>query len=245
MTTVKDQQSGEVADIGPRGGSAWRRQYWVALLAVYCLGFAVYGANPYITFDKTEARLFPTRFDLQYWMIVVHVFAGVVTVALAWTQVWPWLRNTHPRVHRISGWIYILGGALPAGLLAIPTAILDTGGQSVRLALLTMAVLWLATTFIGAKAAMQRRFADHRKWMLRNVALATVVITARPLAFANLYLMHAVNPEAYPLEGYLTKTEMLSIGLWGALALHLVFVEWFLISRRRGSVPRTLARQGL
>ena len=214
-------------------GSAWRRQYWVLLFAIYCLGFAIYGADPYVTFNRTEARIFPTRVEWQYPLIVAHVFTGVVTVSLAWVQVWPWLRSHHPRVHRALGRVYLLAGAVPAALLAIPAAILDTGGQSIRVALLTIAFLWLATSILGGRAALQRRLGDHRRWMLRNVALATVVITARPYTFANLFFMHWVSPHSYSLTGRDSVTQMLSMGLWGSLALHLVIVEWFILAPRR------------
>jgi hypothetical protein len=202
------------------------------------VGFAIYGADPYVTFNRAESRSVPPRADApwQYPLLVAHVFAGVVTICLAWIQVWPWLRTHHPRAHRRIGWVFLMAGAFPAGLLSFPVAIVSTAGQSFRLSLLTLAVLWLAATVLGFVAGLQRRLGDHRKWMLRNVALATVVITARPVSYANLYLMHGLFPHTYPL-GYLAVAQMKSLGIWFSIVLHLVIVEWFVLGRRRSRRP--------
>ncbi|GAA2842503.1 hypothetical protein GCM10010441_78210 [Kitasatospora paracochleata] len=209
-----------------------RRQWWVALFALYCIGFALYGADPYLSFNQAHARIFPPRSPVQYPLIVAHVFTGVVAVSLAWVQVWPRLRARRPKLHRSLGRVYLMAGVFPAGLLAIPTAVLDTGGQSIRLALLTIDTLWLFTGVLGWTAAVKRRYQDHRRWMLRNVALTTVIVTARPFAFANLFLMHWINPTAYSLTSYHSHVTFLNIGLWGSLAFHLVLVEWVVLSRR-------------
>src|SRR2546423_13023711 len=102
--------------------SAWRRQYWVLLFAIYCLGFAIYGADPYVTFNRTEARIFPTRVEWQYPLIVAHVFTGVVTVSLAWVPVGPWPRTHHPRAHPAPGRAYLPAAPAPAAPPATPAS---------------------------------------------------------------------------------------------------------------------------
>jgi Predicted membrane protein (DUF2306) len=238
MTAVEEQESTRTVVPGADGvpkQSAWRKQWWVALLAIYCIGFAIYGAQRYVTLDPSMSRANPPRPDvpIQYPMLAIHVITGAIAISLAWMQVWPWLRDNHPRVHRRIGWVYFLAGAFPSALLAIPVAILSTAGQATRLGLFTLGVLWLSTTVAGFVAALQGRYVDHRRWMLRNVALATSIITARPIFYANFYLLSWLLSAAYAHQPRILFTETYASGIWGALVVHLVFVEWFVLRPRR------------
>ena len=42
-----------------------------------------------------------------------------------------------------------------------------------------LGLLWLVTGLAGYRAARQRRFADHRRWMLRSVALTWSIVANR------------------------------------------------------------------
>lgn len=223
------------ADPGRRKGAV-RRHLWLVLLAVYCLGFGLFAFVQFIGFDQTAATV-TTRPDVavHFPMLAVHVLFGSVAMCLAWLQVWPWLRENRPRTHRRIGLVYLFAGAIPSGLLAIPVAILSTSGQSYRVSLLALALLWLTTTFFGYRAVRQGRYADHRRWMLRNVALTTAIITARPFFAANFFGLSALLPETYPMSEQLTYTESLSTGMWSAVLLHLIIVEWLLLRPKRSA----------
>jgi hypothetical protein len=245
VTSVQDQEN--VPEVRQPAGRrlAYRGRKvptWLMLLAFYCLGFAVYGSYRYVTFDQSQARTLPPRPDVpfQYPLLVLHILFGAVAISTAWLQVWPWLRNTYPVAHRWIGRTYFFLGVFPSGLLALPTAVLLTGGQSVRLALFTMGVLWLFTGIAGYRAARQHRYADHRVWMLRSVALTTAVVTMRPLSYGDMYLMAWLLPDTYPLGRYDSFIQMEAVGLWGALAQHLVIVEWFILKPARRQPARNV-----
>ena len=42
-----------------------------------------------------------------------------------------------------------------------------------------LALLWFGTTLAGFRAVRQHRYADHRQWMLRSVALTFSIIANR------------------------------------------------------------------
>ncbi|GLW12367.1 hypothetical protein Misp01_74950 [Microtetraspora sp. NBRC 13810] len=42
-----------------------------------------------------------------------------------------------------------------------------------------LALLWLGSTAAGYRMARRRRFAEHRRWMLRSFALTFSIITNR------------------------------------------------------------------
>ena len=80
----------------------WRRP-WVVPLAVLTVIFVGYALPPYLTLDPAQARLQPLpEFPGYYALLVTHIFLGSVVLLTACLQVWPWLRRTHPKVHRIQ-----------------------------------------------------------------------------------------------------------------------------------------------
>ena len=91
----------------------------MALLGAVALVFVVYALPPYLTLDPAQARLQPfPPFAAYYPLLVTHIFLGSVALIAASLQVWPWLRRTHPRVHRITGRIYV-SAVLPASICVL------------------------------------------------------------------------------------------------------------------------------
>jgi hypothetical protein len=83
-----------------------------------------------------------------------------------------------PALHRATGRIYAAGCAIgaPAGfMLALGT----TAGAVASVGFAIPAVLWPIFTYLGIRAAIERRFAEHREWMLRSYAITATAITLR------------------------------------------------------------------
>jgi hypothetical protein len=218
--------------------ASWPRLLWLPLLALCCVVFSVYGGYRYITMDPSLSRV-PVREDVpfHYPLLTTHVLTGAVALLLAWTQVWPWLCNNHPRIHRRTGWVYYLAGVIPSGLLAFPVAVLTPAGQGIRLALLAMAIAWVTTTAFGLRAAVQGNFEEHRRWMLRNVAMSTTIITSRVLGELGIEMSNWLLRATYDDKQRQLYEEMNADGLWAAITVHLLFVEWYLLRPRRRRRP--------
>ena len=60
----------------------------------------------------------------------------------------------------------------------------------------SLAVLWITVTLLGWRAALQRRFEAHRRWMLRSWALTLAAVTLR------LYMLAAPALGVDGLEAY-------------------------------------------
>lgn len=220
-----------------------RRQWWVVLFAAYCLAFSIYGGYRYLTLNPELSRV-PIRedFPVHYPLLTAHVITGMIAISVGWAQVWPWLRTHHPVTHRRLGRIYFFAGVFPSAITAFPVAILTPAGQGIRAVLLVMSAIWLFTAIAGLRAILQRRTRDHERWMLRNVAMSTTVITSRILSSIFIEATLWLLPETYGHQQRLVFEEMSATGLWVAIALHLGFVEWYLLRPRRGratSRPRT------
>ena len=217
-----------------------RRPWWLYLLAFLCITFSVMSFVRIVLQDQSLAMRIPYE---QYQWLALHVAFGSVALMLAWMQVWPWLRTTHPRLHRRIGWTYFLLGAIPSALLAIPVSLIAGVGHAYRTSLFTLGVLWLATTWFGLRSAVRGDHATHRRWMLRNIACATAIVSARPLTVLHWFGLAGIDPAHYPFEGDLTYVEAMTAAMWGAVVLHLVIVEWWLLRpRRQGSATTGGAR---
>ncbi|HEY5787390.1 MAG TPA: DUF2306 domain-containing protein, partial [Microlunatus sp.] len=180
MTTTQTRGDDRVPapDATPRSTPIWRRP-WIFPLLLLSVGFVVYAVQPYITLDPNRARLAPLPDNpVFYPLLITHIFLGSVVLLTGCLQLWPWLRRTHPGVHRWSGRVYVVA-LLPAALAVIVIAPLTRFGPNQQVANTTLGVLWLLFTILGYRAVRQRRFADHREWMIRSVALSFSIVANR------------------------------------------------------------------
>jgi hypothetical protein len=112
-------------------------------------------------------------------MLVAHVAFGSTAMLTCCLQLWPWLRRRHPGVHRSVGRRLMFGGVVPAGLLGLMLGAVTPFGPIIRASNVLLALLWLFTTTAGYRMARQRRFVEHRRWMVRSFALTMSIITNR------------------------------------------------------------------
>lgn len=82
----------------------WWRRPWVAPMFVVTFAFLAFSLPPYFSLDPGRSRL-PLRedFSLHFPLLVAHIGFGTIALITCCLQVWPWLRQKHPRVHRVSG----------------------------------------------------------------------------------------------------------------------------------------------
>ncbi|MEV6300190.1 DUF2306 domain-containing protein [Actinoplanes sp. NPDC051861] len=227
--TVVDKPSDRAPGPKDLEGTRGRRPIWLVLLAIYCLGFGLASLARVLIQDPSLQVRVPFGF---YQLLMWHVVFGAIAMCLAWLQVWPRLRAKRPRLHRRIGLVYLFGGVVPAGLLAIPVSLLAGVGHAYRMSLFVLAVLWLISAYQGYRSARLRRFQLHRRWMLRSVALTTAIISARPLTGVHWGAMASIWPDQYGGAGDLTYNEALTAAMWTAVVLHLVIVEWIVLRPR-------------
>ncbi len=174
-----------------RPGVWWRQRYlWLVLTLGLVVFNFVYAMPRYLSLDPSQSRsvLDPSA-PAHFGLLVAHVVTGNVAMATVLLQLWPWLRRHYPQVHRASGRVYILAGALPSAALGVFALIPLRPGPAGSIGLGAMGVLWIVTTVIGWRMARQRRYAEHRRWMIYSFALAlgtswgriiVVILTAFP-----------------------------------------------------------------
>jgi uncharacterized membrane protein len=119
--------------------------------------------------------------------LLLHAIGGVAALLLGPLQFLRRTRSRRPALHRLTGRLYVAACALaaPTGLvLALGT----TAGPVVTVGFGIAAILCAAFTWLGWRAAVERRFEAHSDWMLRSYGVIATAITLRLLIPASAFL---------------------------------------------------------
>ena len=126
----------------------------------------------------------------------------------------------------MSGRVYV-AATLPASLCVMIIAPMGLHGANSQVANTILAVLWFGTTLAGLRAIWQRRYADHRRWMLRSVALSFSIVANRVwlvILFAvfvpEIYTGAAVDPVA--------MDQAIGVSTWISWVVNLLIGQWWL-----------------
>jgi hypothetical protein len=214
----------------------WRSSAWV--LGIVTIGFLAYALPPYLGLDPAQSRV-PIRFAWLYPVLVTHILFGSIALVTACLQVWPWLRGRYPVAHRWSGRLYVFAGALPTSLAALSFAPLGAYGPNQQVPNVLLGILWIGTTLAGYRFARRHRYAEHREWMIRSVALAFSIVSNRPWQMVCFALF---APEVFtggPID-QAALAQAVGVSTWMSLLGNLLIAEWWLArtrSRRRSASP--------
>ncbi|WP_052305188.1 DUF2306 domain-containing protein [Stackebrandtia nassauensis] len=172
--------------------------------------------------------------DYQHFLIVSgHIMLGGVSLICCCMQLWPWLRTNHPKVHRVTGRVYVLV-VLPASVLAFFTSFMSiTTPPSGQVGNGILATLWLLTTLIGFRHVRNGRYADHRRWMIRSFALCFSIVVNR--LFIGVYAV-GFSPLLDSFYGGSVDrlaTDAAVASIWSSWVATLVFAEWWMTRRRK------------
>ncbi|MEV0368672.1 DUF2306 domain-containing protein [Streptomyces sp. NPDC050636] len=229
-------QAGSLEAGTPKSGTTAARRpgrrraaWWLIPSAVVILLVTAHALSAYVPPDLHTSRI-PPRSELHYALLVAHIFTAAVAVITGIAQFWPWLRRRHPVVHRWTGRTYFFAGVFPSALVGIPVVWFIDLGLSNQMALGVLDVLWITTGIAGYRSALQRRYADHRVWMIRNFALTLVAITSRLLQplIEQLVAAQQSDPIRYAGNPVTAAHDLASTTAWLALVLNMVAAEWWI-----------------
>ncbi|MEU0881540.1 DUF2306 domain-containing protein [Lentzea sp. NPDC005914] len=191
---------------------------WLAVSGLVCLAITIFAASAYVTLDMSRARP-ALHGSVHYGLLVAHIFTGTVAVLAGVSQFWPRLRARHPRVHRVMGRVYF-AAVLPSSLLGLVCAQLSLYGLATSGPLTVLSALWFISAVLGLRTARQRRFAEHRIWMIRGFALTGAAVTGRLWGM----LLGALVPAGDGLLTFATAN-------WLSFVVNLLVAEWWIQSR--------------
>ncbi len=176
----------------------------VALVSWRFIAIGLQPAFPQMSAHIDHARL----------AFLAHVVFAPVALGLGAVQFYPGLRRRRPQMHRWIGRSYGVA-ILIAGLGSLGMTATSNGGIVAQLGFGLLALVWLASTALGVRQAMARRFDAHRRWMIRSFALTFAAVTLR------LYMPGLIG-SGMPYE------EAIAVLAWACWVPNLAVAELFL-----------------
>ncbi|GAA4208087.1 DUF2306 domain-containing protein [Actinocatenispora rupis] len=214
-----------------------RRPWWLIPFAGVWLLILSYMLSAYLPPDIATSRVPMHGDQVHFWLLVAHIGTATVATVTGFVQFWPWLRNRYPKVHRWTGRAYFFAGVFPSMILAVPVATMSEFGAANIAGLYALDAMWIVTAVAGYRAARTRRYADHRRWMVRNFAVTLASLASRPWQLVVSLIIF--GPLAGPMYHGDTQTmihDAASASVWLALFANVVIAEVYV--QRRLGVPK-------
>lgn len=171
---------------------------------------------PYLAFRANVdfLRTKQTVYHLLHWRysFYIHVFTGLLVLVPGAVQFSGYAIRNYKKQHRICGYIYVtcvLGVTGPAGMVM---AFYANGGMPARVSFVLLSCLWISSTVLALRAALQKRFIAHGEWMMRSYALTLSAITLRFYTYVIGYCGIDINPvDEYIMVSWLSWTVNLAV----------------------------------
>jgi uncharacterized membrane protein len=126
----------------------------------------------------------------------MHISFGGLALAIGWIQFSEKWRARRIRVHRSIGKLYMLS-VLLSSLAGLFISFYSYGGIITTLGFGLLALSWLFTDIKGYLAIRGLDIVHHRRWMIRNYALAFAAVTLRIYLPVSTMLLSASFLNAY------------------------------------------------
>jgi hypothetical protein len=215
-------------DANVRSLEAWRRG-----LAAVTTGLALLGIGLSVEHLLAEEHYNP-GFAEHSGMIGAHVTLGAAYLALALPQLVERLRGRHPATHRRMGRAAVAAGVVAGGTALAITALFPYSGRGALVVVAPFAAWFVFALLRGAWLARRRRFAEHRAWMIRALAIGTSIATMRLIFVPAMLLLGDFEDEAL--------ARWVSLASFGAaFVLHAAVAEAWLRATPRAAVSAASA----
>lgn len=182
----------------------------VLALAVSAYALVAYGALPLGQLVGPEMR---ANFVAHRIGIYTHVFAASIALALGPFQFRERLRLRFPRLHRLSGRVYLGAGVGLGGLAGLYMSAFAYGGLVAKSGFAMLALAWLYTGWRAYRAIRIGNVTEHRRWITRNFALTLAAVTLRILLPMS-GLSGIPFALAYPFIAWLSWVPNLLVAEW-------------------------------
>jgi uncharacterized membrane protein len=122
---------------------------------------------------NVKANAFPSPLGIE-----IHIAASAFALLLGPWQFRRSLRTRWPHVHRWMGRTYV-SACVIGGLAGASIALFSQAGPIAGWGFLLLGLTWVIATLLAWRAALQRRYVHHERWMIRSFALTFAAVTLR------------------------------------------------------------------
>ncbi len=147
-------------------------------MTVMAIGVAGYGAIAMILSLSGQLPSMVHHFPDRTTAAAVHFGVGGFVLLIGPFQFLPKLRAGWPALHRWTGRMYV-AGCLASGVAALVLATDTITGSFATAGFTLLALSWITATSMAFVLALKRKFAEHRRWMIRSYALTLAAVTLR------------------------------------------------------------------
>lgn len=167
-----------------------RAAYWTmwSTCALLCAGLALFSYRYLLRLGGIPPVI--ANNVLKNPWLSVHVAGAATALLVGPLQLLSGLRTRFRWLHRWIGRTYV-ASCLVGGLAGFALALGASTGPISTIGFGSLAILWIVTTSLAWRRAMQRCFTKHRAWMIRSFALTFAAVTLRLyLPTASLFPVH-------------------------------------------------------
>lgn len=167
-----------------------RIAYWImwSTCALLCVALALFSYR-YLLGPAAVPPVIANNVMKNPWLSV-HVAGAATALLLGPLQFLSVLRARFGSLHRWVGRTYVVS-CLVGGVAGFVLALGASTGPISTIGFGSLATFWIVTTSLAWRRAMQRRFTEHRAWMMRSFALTFAAVTLRLyLPMASFFPVH-------------------------------------------------------
>jgi hypothetical protein len=151
--------------------------------------------DPTYSFLKLKQEAIATGWYLPAYYSHVLI-SGIILVA-GFFQLFPKSSSKYKRIHRIMGYIYVMGILFFAAPGGIVMSLFTGRGPWVLASFITLSILWFYFTSKAFSEIRKRNIVAHQQWMWRSYALTFSAVTLRLYIFITSYGFDLSKSEAY------------------------------------------------
>jgi uncharacterized membrane protein YozB (DUF420 family) len=141
------------------------------------------GLALYFVYDQAQYFVWTEQSYGYYWAyraaLATHVGGGVIALLTGLFQLWSGLNGSAMSTHPWTGRLYVGGvvvGSLGAVALAYSSVLF---GLAWDVALISLAIAWVATTSTAFLCIRRRNLTAHKQWMIRSYIVTFAFVTFR------------------------------------------------------------------
>lgn len=145
-----------------------------------------------VDFLKTKQLIY----HIKHWRysFYIHVFSSILIIISGLFQFSKTILNKYTRIHRISGFVYLVTTLLISGPAALVMSFYANGGYPAQTSFVLLSILWLGSTFLGYYYLRKKEYEKHGKWMVRSYALTLSAVSLRLYSYLFNVFQLTLNP---------------------------------------------------
>jgi uncharacterized membrane protein len=180
------------------GEKALSRWLWL-LAALAGVGLAVASFRYFLDAGPMPPKIVANALAVPW--LKIHIAGAATALLVGSFQFIGWLRRYRPTLHRWTGRLYVTA-CLVGGATGFILALGTTMGPVATVGFGSLAIVWLFVTARGWQLARQRRFIEHRRWMIRSWALTIAAVNLR-IYILIAFLIGLPFDASYPVISFL------------------------------------------